>query len=266
MRKINVSYDKKAETVTFRGTLPYKGWFLTFQTTRYSHYYPNMQPLQLTFENCFYYPEADWCGGEFDKGTSQQDQIENNNYCYWSGKKYEILFCGVILLVDRNHRRKFKVFNESEPELSYMSTCPPLNEGKRLDYLDLDFVYHYNCFEGEYEGIPLLVIGDDKGGYLDGYEMEPEFKSFSQWLTEHKPKPTPKAPMACNRCTALKVKEFCDPEIGIQYLTRMQTKEKFTVRKIDRNTKGVITTVYGDYETGMKNCPINIDRLILARK
>lgn len=52
-------------------------------------------------------------------------------------------------------------------------------------------------------------------------------------------------------------------EVGKTYKTKFQTEEKFTIEKINTNTKGEITKVWGWYENSpnLKMCPLSPERL-----
>ena len=53
-------------------------------------------------------------------------------------------------------------------------------------------------------------------------------------------------------------------EVNKTYLTKFSTRESFTVKRIDYNSKGTPVTVWGIYEKSphLGICPLNPERLI----
>ena len=60
------------------------------------------------------------------------------------------------------------------------------------------------------------------------------------------------------------VVKYLPLEEGKTYFTKFATKERFTIKRIDKNSLGMPITIWGTYEHSphINNCPLNPARLI----
>lgn len=168
---ITVKIDKKNETVTYSTLIRIDGKLISLRVLRYLSY---QKPYQLNhslplsedliqkkitlFEDLFYWPEEFYTNPK--RNHLAYINIFDSNYHYQSKKPYEINWEEIKVYLDPKNNNALITENKTD---WHIRAIPPGSIGEvRYDYITDDNMYHYNCKQGEYRGIEIVLNGTEK--------------------------------------------------------------------------------------------------------
>jgi len=168
---ITVKIDHKKETTTYSTLLKIDGKLISLRVTRYSYYqhpYKLDHSLPLPedlvakkitlFEDLFYWPEEYYTNPK--RNHLAYVNILDSDYYYQSKKNYEIQWEEIKVSLDPKNNNCLVLSNKTD---WHPIAIPPGSPGiTRYDYVTDNGMYHYNCKQGEYKGIEIILNGLEK--------------------------------------------------------------------------------------------------------
>ena len=162
---ITVKINSKEETVTHSTLIKVGTKYISLIVTKYLYYAKpyhldhnlalpkDLLDKQITlFEELFYWPLTHYI--DPTKNHLAYTSMLNSNWIRLSEKKYEVQWEEIKLQLDP---RNNLVLWLSNSKTTYPLAIPPKDKGERYDYFTCDFKYHFNCKQGEHEGIEIKI-------------------------------------------------------------------------------------------------------------